>query len=101
LLWGALFFAIYSGVSFVSLFLPSFAGIAQLFPGVVFGLSSRKVTTWAVFAGMAAGISVAVFLILTGRDPYNGVNAGFLALCCNFVFTTVVSFLTRVHVAAF
>jgi SSS family solute:Na+ symporter len=98
---GALLFGIYSTVSLVSLFLLGFAGIAQLFPGVVLGLYSRRVTTPGVFAGMAAGICVAVFLMLTGRDPYYGVNAGFIALCCNFAITGMVSLLTRVRVAGF
>ena len=92
---GALVLAIYSSLSLVSLFLLGFAGIAQLLPGVVFGLFSRRVTTAGVFAGMAVGISVALFLMLSGRDPYYGVNAGFIALCCNFLVTAVISPLTR------
>jgi SSS family solute:Na+ symporter len=98
---GALLLAIYSSVTLVSLLLLGFAGIAQLFPGVVLGLYSRRVTTAGVFTGMAAGILVAAFLILTARDPYYGVNAGFIALCCNFTITAVISLLTRVDVASF
>jgi SSS family solute:Na+ symporter len=98
---GALLLAIYTSVSLASLLLLGFAGIAQLFPGVVIGLYSKRVTTSGVFAGMATGISVALFLMLTGRDPYYGVNAGFIALCCNFAVTTAISLLTRVHVAGF
>jgi SSS family solute:Na+ symporter len=98
---GALSLAIYSAASLVSMLLLGFAGVAQLFPGVVLGLFSRRVTTSGVFAGMATGLSIAVFLMLTGRDPYMGVNAGFIALCCNFVVTGVVSLLTTVRVAGF
>jgi SSS family solute:Na+ symporter len=98
---GAVLLAIYSTVSLVSLFLLGLAGVAQLFPGVVLGLYSRRVTTSGVFAGMATGIAIAVFLILTGRDPYRGVNAGFIALCFNFAVTGVVSLLTAVRVAGF
>jgi solute:Na+ symporter, SSS family len=98
---GALLLAIYSSASLVTLLLLGFAGVAQLFPGVVFGLYSRRVTGAGVFAGMAAGIILAVFLMLTGRDPYYGVNAGFVALCCNFAVTTVVSLVTRVHASGF
>ena len=76
--------AIYCSLTFVSLLLMGFAGIAQLFPGVVLGLFSKRVTTSGVFAGMTTGIAIALFLMLTGRDPYYGVNAGFVALCCNF-----------------
>ena len=50
---------------------------------------------------MAAGISIAVLLFLTGRDPYYGVNAGFIALCCNFLVTVVVSVLTRAPAFSF
>jgi SSS family solute:Na+ symporter len=98
---GALVLAVYSSVSLVSLMLLGFAGVAQLFPGVVLGLYSRRVTTPGVFVGMAAGLCLAAFLMLTGRDPYYGLNAGFIALCCNFALTGLISLLTRVHVAGF
>jgi solute:Na+ symporter, SSS family len=98
---GALLFAVYRPVSLVSLFLLGFAGVAQLLPGVVLGLFSRRVTTSGVFAGLVTGIALAVFLILTGRDPCYGVNAGFIALCCNFAVTGATSVLTRAHVAGF
>jgi hypothetical protein len=39
--------------------------------------------------------------MLTGRDPYKGVNAGFIALCCNFALTGVVSLLTTVRISGF
>lgn len=98
---GALFLAIYSKVSLVSLFLLGVAGVAQIFPGVVLGLFSKRVTTAGVFAGIVCGISLAVVLILTGRDPYYGLNAGFIALCLNFAVTALVSLMTRVRVAGF
>jgi SSS family solute:Na+ symporter len=98
---GALILAIYTSQSLVSLMLLGFAGISQLFPGVVLGLFSKRVTTSGVFVGMAAGIAIAMFLMLTGRDPYYGLNAGFIALCCNFVLTGVISLLTRIDVAGF
>jgi SSS family solute:Na+ symporter len=98
---GAVILAIFSSQSLVSLWLMGVAAVAQFFPGVVLGLFSKRVTTSAVFAGMATGISVAVFLMLRGRDPYLGLNAGFIALCCNFAVTGVVSLLTRVRVAGF
>lgn len=96
---GAVILAIYSSLSLVSLFLLGLAGVAQLFPGVVLGLFSKRVTTAGVFAGMLTGISVAVLLMLTGRDPYHGLNAGFIALCFNFAATAVVSLLAPVRVA--
>jgi len=98
---GALFFAIHSSTSLVSLLLVGYAGVAQLFPGVVLGLFSKRVTTAGVFVGLVTGISVALFLMLTGEDPYRGLNAGFIALCFNFALTGVVSLLTPVRVAGF
>ena len=98
---GALLFAIYSSVSLVSLFLLGFGGVAQTFPGVVLGLFSRRVTTAGVFAGMAAGLALTIFLMLTGRDPYYGWNAAFIALCFNFAVTGIVSLVTPVRIAGF
>ena len=98
---GALFFAIHSSASLVSLLLLGVAGVAQLFPGVLLGLFSTRVTTSGVFAGIAAGLSIAAFLMLTGRDPYMGLNAAFIALCFNFAVTGSVSLLTPVRVAGF
>jgi solute:Na+ symporter, SSS family len=98
---GALLLAIYSSLSLVSLFLLGIAGVAQLFPGVVLGLYSRRVTTHGVFAGIATGIAITVLLMLTRRDPYYGLNAGFIALCFNFAVTGVVSVLTPARSAGF
>ena len=72
---------------------PWYAGVAQIFPGVVFGLYWRRISGRGVFAGLVTGIAIAVGLILTKRDPYLGLNAGFWALCCNFIVTVAVSLL--------
>jgi solute:Na+ symporter, SSS family len=98
---GALVLAISSSVSLVSLFLMGVSGVAQLFPGVVLGLFSRRVTTAGVFAGMFTGITLTVLLMLAGRDPYHGISAGFIALCFNFAATWLVSSLTPVSAAGF
>lgn len=90
----ALGFAIYSSTSLVALLLLGYTGVAQIFPGVVLGLYSKRVTTTGVFAGMAAGIGVVAFLALTNRDPLMGLNAGFVGLCVNLALTGVVSLLT-------
>jgi SSS family solute:Na+ symporter len=98
---GALLLAIYTSPSLVSLLLLGFIGVSQLFPGVVLGLFSNRVTTAGVFAGLVTGIAAGVSLVLTGRDPYNGLNAGFLALSLNFAVTGTVSALTRVTTNGF
>src|SRR5439155_15156692 len=98
---GALFLAIRSSPSLVSLLLLGYAGVAELFPGVVLGLFSRRVTTSGVFAGLVTGIVVAALLMLTGHDPYRGLSAGLIVLCFNFAFTGFVSVLTPVQASGF
>lgn len=98
---GALYLAIATSVSLVSLLLLGYSGVAQLFPGVVLGLFSKRVTTWGVFAGLAVGIAIDACLTLSGRDPYSGLNAGFIALCVNFAVTAIVSLLTRIQAIGF
>jgi len=71
-----------------------YAGVAQFFPGVVLGLYSKRVTLSGVFAGMVIGVLIAVLLMLSHHDPVMGLNAGFIALCFNFVVTGIVSLLT-------
>ena len=89
----SLLLAIYSSPTLVSLLLMGYAGVTQFFPGVMLGLYWKRVTMPAVFAGMIAGVATAVFLMLSHRDPWFGLNAGFLALCLNFVTVMAVSLL--------
>ena len=93
----ALFSAIHSSMSLVSLLLVGYAGVTQFFPGVVLGLFSRQVTMAGVFTGLVTGIAVTAFLMLSQRDPFHGLNAGFVALCVNFAVTGVVSYCTPVE----
>jgi SSS family solute:Na+ symporter len=86
---GALYLAIHSSVSLVSLLLMGYAGVAQFFPGVVLGLFSKKVSGGGIFAGLLCGVAVVAFLILTKRDPWMGMNPGFVALCLNFAIVTI------------
>lgn len=90
----SLYLAIYSSTTLVSLLLTGYAGVTQFFPGVILGLYWRRVTMPAVFAGMVAGIATTAFLMLSHRDPWFGWSAGFVALCLNFLITTVLSLLT-------
>jgi solute:Na+ symporter, SSS family len=89
----ALFFSILSSTSLVSLLLLGYAGVAQFFPGVVFGLYWKRTSALAVFLGLATGVTIAAFLLLTHRDPYRGCNAGFIGLCANLAVTTLASLL--------
>jgi len=90
----SLYLAIYTSATLVSLLLLGYAGMTQFFPGVVLGFFWKRVTTTGVFAGMVAGVGGAVFLALSKRDPFHGLNAGFVALCGNFLITAAVSLLT-------
>lgn len=98
---GAVLLAIYSSMSLMSMFLLGVNGVAQIFPGVLLGLFSKRVTTAGVFAGVFTGIVIAATLTLTNRDPFHGFNAGFIAMCINFAITIAVSAVTRVRVPGF
>ena len=97
----AVLLAVYTSVSLVSLFLLGTNGVAQLLPGVFLGLFSRRPTAAGVFSGLLTGVTIAAVLTLTNRDPFHGLNAGFLALFFNFSVTAIVSALTRVRIASF
>jgi SSS family solute:Na+ symporter len=87
----ALVFAIFSSTTLVALLLMGYAGVTQFFPGVVLGLFWERVTRAGVFTGVVTGVGIVAFLVLTGRDPFMGLNAGFLALAVNLTLTVVVS----------
>jgi SSS family solute:Na+ symporter len=93
----ALYSAIYSSPTLVSLLLVGYGGVGQFFPGVVLGLYSRRVTMPGVFAGIVTGVFVFVALELTKHDPLMGLNAGFIALCFNFAVVGAVSLLKPVE----
>jgi len=90
---GALFLAIHSSISLVALLLLGYAGVTQFFPGVMLGLFSKMMNARAIFAGMACGVGLLTFLVLTKRDPWLGVNAGFVALCLNIAVVAAIHFL--------
>ena len=97
----ALYFAIYSSSTLVALLLIGYDGVSQFLPGVLFGLFWKRVTMTGVFAGIVLGEVVAGVLVLGGNDPFFGMNAGFVAVCLNFVVTVGVSMLTPVHASGF
>jgi len=87
----SLYLAVYSSTTLVSLLLLGYGGVTQFFPGVVLGLFSRRATAKGVFAGLVTGVACATFLTVSGRDPFYGINAGFVALCLNFLVTMLIS----------
>ena len=89
----ALLFAVSGARTIVALLLLGYAGVTQFFPGVVFGLYWGRASRSGVFSGLVVGIATVTFLTLSGRDPFMGLNAGFVALILNFAVTVVVSLL--------
>jgi len=53
------------------------------------------VTKEGVFTGLVVGLAIVAFLIFTGRDPFLGMNAGFVGLVMNGFLTAVVSLNTK------
>jgi SSS family solute:Na+ symporter len=87
----ALFFAIFWPNELVPLLIFGYDGVCQFFPGVVFGLFWKRVTRTGVICGMIAGIAVVIILIIGGRDPFLGMNAGFVGLVVNCFITVAIS----------
>jgi solute:Na+ symporter, SSS family len=91
--------ALMNSKTIVALLLVGYAGVAQFFPGVVLGLFWRRANRTSVFAGLAVGIVVAALLMLSGRDPFMGLNAGLLALALNLAVTIGVGLSTATPAA--
>ena len=47
---------------------------------------------------MVVGVATVAILMLTKRDPFLGINAGFFALCLNFATVAAVSLVARAQV---
>jgi len=93
----ALLLAVFLPNELVNLLILGYDGVCQFFPGVVLGLFWKRTTGKGVFWGLSAGISFVVFLILSGRDPFLGMNAGFVGLCLNALVTIGVSLASPVE----
>jgi SSS family solute:Na+ symporter len=76
------------------LLLPSHAGIAQFFPGIIFGLYWERVTAAGVFPGVLSGVGVAMILTLSKHHLLIGLNARFVAPRMNLAVTVMASALT-------
>jgi SSS family solute:Na+ symporter len=78
----------------VGLLILAYSGIAQFSPGIVLGIYSRRVTAKGVLSGLLTGLAVAGYLTFTHRDPFLGLNAGFVGLVFNVLVLSIVSSLT-------
>lgn len=75
--------ALGTSVSLVGLLQLGYGLVGQFFPGIVLGLAWRRTTGRAVGAGIAAGLATLALLEFTRRDPFLGLNAGFVAVVVN------------------
>lgn len=88
------YLALHNSTTLVALLLLGYAGVSQFFPAVVFGLFWSRVTTVGVASGLVIGLISGATLILSHRDPFHGINAGFFSLLLNAFFAWVISLLT-------
>ncbi|MGB2763766.1 MAG: sodium:solute symporter family protein [Candidatus Aminicenantes bacterium] len=91
----ALIFAIFFPNELVPLLIFGYDGVIQFFPGVVLGLFWKRVSKAGVFCGIIAGVSVLLILILGKKDPFLGMNAGFIGFVVNALITFLVSLKTK------
>jgi len=87
----ALIFAFLFPNELVPLLILGYDGVCQFFPGVVLGLFWKRVSKTGVFIGLISGIATVAILILSGNDPFLGMNAGFVGLIINGILTVGVS----------
>jgi SSS family solute:Na+ symporter len=81
------------GSTLGDLLLLYYNGITQFMPGFVCALVWKRVNAWAVGAGIAGGIYVAVVLAHQGVY-WLGLNPGFVGLAINVVLLVAVTLLT-------
>ena len=78
----------------VEMLLLYYNGVAQFLPGVAATFLWRRGTAWAVGAGIATGLAVAVPLAAFNVTPW-GINPGFVGLAANVAVLILVSLGTR------
>ena len=97
----ALYFSLHSSVTLVGLLILAYSGVGQFAPGIVLGVYWRGATSWGILTGLVAGIAVAGALSFTHRDPFMGLNAGFIALVVNTALAVIVSALSPKQASGF
>jgi SSS family solute:Na+ symporter len=97
----ALALALNSSATLVGLLIMAYSGVAQFAPGIILGILSRRVSSPAVLAGLIGGLAVAGGLSFTGRDPFLGLNAGFIGLIVNVALVAGVGRLTPARPSGF
>ncbi|MEV6234091.1 sodium:solute symporter family protein [Saccharopolyspora shandongensis] len=87
----ALLFTFISPSTLVQLSVLSYQGLAQLLPVVLISLLWKRMSTAAAASGLAAGVVVVAVLVITGNDPWLGINAGLLGLAANILVNVAVT----------
>jgi solute:Na+ symporter, SSS family len=89
----SLYIAIVSPGLIVNLLLTAYDGVTQFFPAVVASLLWRRTSKAGVAAGLVLGVVLVLYLVISGRDPIWGLNAGIVALAANALVTVAGSLL--------
>ncbi len=97
----ALYLSLHSSTTLVGLLILAYSGIAQFVPGIVLGLCRTRATSKGVLSGILAGLAVAGFLTFTHRDPFMGLNTGFVGLAANLLVLAAVSAVTPREASGF
>jgi SSS family solute:Na+ symporter len=90
----ALWLALHSSTTLVGLLILAYSGVGQFAPGLILGIYAPRVNAAGVMTGLLAGLAVTGALVFAHRDPWNGVNAGFVGLAVNVGLVLAVSRLT-------
>jgi SSS family solute:Na+ symporter len=67
----------------------SYEGLAQVLPLVVLALLWRRMSMLGAVAGMCVGIAIVLVMVVSGNDPWHGLNAGAIGLVANLLVTLV------------
>lgn len=81
---------LFAKTTLVDLLLLIYNGITQLAPGVLLGLFWKRVTAWAVAAGLVVGEGIAIYTLHSGMGPW-GINNGIIALGANSAICVLVT----------
>jgi len=88
----SLAFWILEKTTMVEMLLLYYNGIAQMLPGLVFGLWWRPVSALAIACGISAGLLTAIYVSYVANLPtWHGINTGLFALAVNVAVCAVVT----------
>lgn len=91
----ALILWLFLSANLVDLLLFYYNGITQLAPGIILGVYWRRVSAWAVGAGVLVGELVALYYleVLKSTSGPHGINPGLIALAANIAFLLLITWI--------